>query len=126
MQTYDGTLNRNRLYGIAGCTVQIVFMLFCCLLWHVLWLQTVCYMSDLSNDFVAHFQLFYVIVASKELSFEYTCKMVCVCEEYLSARVSFPYMSSLVHLSVVCLTGTFVQPTQVIEIFGNVLRHLVC
>jgi len=83
-------------------------------------------MSDLSNDFVAHFQLFYVIVASKELSFEYTCKMVCVCEEYLSARVSFPYMSSLVHLSVVCLTGTFVQPTQVIEIFGNVLRHLVC
>ena len=27
----------------------------------------VCYMSDLSNDFIAHFRLFYVIVASREL-----------------------------------------------------------
>lgn len=71
MQTYDGTLNRNNLSVIAGCMVKIVFMLcfavrygtfFGCKL-----CIAVCYMSDLSNDFIAHFQIFYVIVASREL-----------------------------------------------------------
>jgi len=34
-------------------------------------------------------------------------------------------MSSAVRLSVVCLSVTFVRPTQSIEIFGNVSNHLV-
>jgi len=35
-------------------------------------------------------------------------------------ELKFRYMSSSVRLSVVCLSVTFVRPTQTIEIFGNI------
>jgi len=43
-------------------------------------------------------------------------------ERELTSTFTFRYISSWSYLSYVCLSITFVHPTQAIEIFGNVFR----
>ena len=63
---------------------------------------------------------------TRQLNFGFTAlPVIWQVEVSFFANVSSRSLYVVVRRSVVCLSVTFVRPTQAIEIFGSVLRHLV-